>query len=214
MIIGILGFNLTKKDIEQINKVLTGCKITSDYQIIDVRSVDLTIAMKDLEIVLALGRFASNMGRKKASDNGSTFIELPDIKKLYPIEEGGDKEARTSAYNTLVDLQSTIDSGKLRVVDDRKAVESIKEDEVPDLSPGQIQKLKDVLQETGKTDWVCLTKSGQSVRVSLTPSVDSNFDINMTFDELLAIRVAMDILQAQEVQFVSSSNKGSKGSSK
>ncbi len=214
MMIGALGFNLSTEDRSQIESILETMKINAVVETIDIRSTQLKSVLDNKDVVIAFGRFASNMGRKRATEKNITFIELPDIKKLYSESNGGDKGARESAYNSLISLKSAMDSGKIRIVDDRKVLESIREDSVPDLSPGRIEKLKQVIQETGKTDWVCLTKSGQSVRISLTPDVDSNFDINITFDELLAIKVAMDILQAKEVQFVSPNNQDSKGSSR
>ena len=56
--------------------------------------------------------------------------------------------------------------------------------------------------EERKTDW-----DGYAYYNNIPPGL---YDINITFDELIALRAAMDIFQADEVQFVAANNKGSK----
>lgn len=208
MKIGVLGFNLSSKDKVQINRILVGYDLLTEHSVVitDVRSINVQIAISNQDIVIAFGNWAANAGRRRAKHKGILYVELPDVKKLYAPIEGGQPGARERAAETLNSLKSAMKSGTLRVVDDRKILDSIPKDAVVDLSAGVIQKLQQKLVETGRAEWTCVTESGYSVHVSLDPAnTDPSFDINITFDELFALRTFMDVFKAREVRFVPTS---------
>lgn len=206
MKIGILGFNISSGDKVQMNRILVGYGLLekNTIEINDVKSVSIESAMEDKDIILSFGSWASRMGRKAAKKKNITFVELPDIKKLYRPLEGGSKGAREKAAEVLNGLKSVMGSGTLKIVDDQRVVETISpRDVVANLSVGMIQELKKKVQDSGKEEWICSTESGHLVRVSLEPTdIDPSFDINVTFEELLVLRALLDVFQASEVRFV------------
>lgn len=210
-----IGFNLTRNDRDQINIIFKGCGIDGIPGLIitavhDVKTTKLADMITSPDTILVtFGNWAHNMCKKIAKDRGYTLVSVPDVKRLYKSELGGNPKDRENAFSALKSLKSAIESGKLRILEDKKLVDSIKLDGLKNFNIEILQKLEAAVENSGRTDWV-LRSGDQNIRVSLYPSQDENYDVNITFMELIALRAAMDIFQADEVQFVPTINKSNK----
>lgn len=212
MTITVLGFNITAQDKTQILRMLSAAGIKETINIQDTRSTLVNLVGTD--VVVVLGKRALIAVRPIVEARKTPLIELPEVSKLYPPDQGGDTAARDGAWEKLKTLKSNLSTGKLEISEDEAILKGLVEDQIPNLSLSKLQALEKALKDSKKTTWKCTTKSGKIVCISLQPlevsskSVDA--DIYITFHELFALRAAMDIFQISEVTFVSnSSNQGS-----
>lgn len=202
-----VGFDLSQSDREQIGRVVAACGFTS--QNLDTRDIKTTaIDFIDIDLVLIFGERAGRSIVPMAKEKGLLYTLLPTIKNLYPTEYGGIAEDRARTFKELSTIAEALRSGQIQVVSDRKLLSTIKPPAViADLSIPVIQTLEKTIRDSGRTSWTCTTKDGKVVGIIVDAQTPEppGVDYCITFAELLAMRAAIDVLQIQEIKFVSSS---------
>ncbi len=83
--------------------------------------------------------------------------------------------------------------------------ESALKDPVPDLELSDLKILESTLKEKKVNKWLTTTTNGKTVQISIVPE-STEADINITFCELYALKIAMDALDIKEFTVVYSNN--------
>jgi hypothetical protein len=118
---------------------------------------------------------------------------FPEPKQLEP---GGDETARVKVWQDLLELKAEPTT--------KKECKTITEDSLPELTAGDVKSLEKTIKELGIKEWKGVTKDGKSIKLSVVP-IEGSEDIKMTFSELYAIKLAMEILQIKEIDIVTNS---------
>lgn len=186
------GFNLNKEEQETIKKMIG---IVGDFsvEIVDLQSFQPTTSKEDIVFV-----YGTRCHRKCSQLPCKYKIEFPDISVL--VNKQGEPEARRYALEKLLDLKEKLANGDLEklapITSLKVAAESL-----PDINSADILVLQEHIKEKNQNYWQGTTKHGKTIRLTLEPQT-SNADINMTFAELYAIKLAMETLGLTEVEIV------------
>lgn len=200
--IRIFGFNISTEDQAIVDKIRA--ILPKDYECdsIDLRCYEPAGSSQD--ILLIFGEKAA----KICNDLPCKFREIfPDFPKLSP-DFGEPEEIEQARAKFKLLQQRLAEPDKVfpkenTVQEDRS---TYTEESLPDTSAAQIlQQLQTILQKKGQKEWLLYTKNNKSVRVTIEPE-QSNADIDITFAELYTLKMAMETLQAKELEIVYRSN--------
>lgn len=136
------------------------------------KDVDLSDATK---IYVAFGKQAAFA----LSLNNCEAIEFPELSKLANTPANG--TCRDLAFQKLLNLQQHISTMSLAFTND----------DMPQLSSTELLKLTKI--KNNKTGVTFICKNGTTLRVSFVASDDVPADKHITFEELLAIKLGMEI---------------------
>lgn len=202
--IKIFGFNITTEDQAIADKVMA--MLPGEAECIDLRCYEPESTSVD--VVLIFGEKACNMCKDlpyKIKEVFPDFAKLSsDFGEQHEVEQARAKfkllKQRLVAPDEVVPIQNnTVEQGRSTVT----------EESMPDMSAAQIlEKFKTILTERGQKEWLLYAKNNKVIRITIEPE-QSNADIDMTFAELYTLKMAMETLQAKEVEIVyrSKSNK-------
>lgn len=195
-----IGFDLTNKDKDRIESLCKASGLDLGFSM-DVRTQSWN---GEAAAALVFGERANLLIKDTLQKQGIYTLLLPAIKNLHTPDDGGIAADRIKAFAACKTLAQSIASGEVKVAEDRAFLQSIKPADIADYSIQTIQALDKALTEAGKTEWSFLTRDGRVVTVlakGATPSKTS--DIQVTIQELLLLRAAMDVFKTNEVQVAS-----------
>lgn len=187
--IKLLGFKINKDELQTLKNIQK--YIGHDTKIVDIQSFEPITTDEDILIIFGkkAKRQTNNLPAKKV-------IYLGEVSKLH--SELGELAERQIARDKLDQL-------KKELSDNNKIVNSsinIDTSDLPEVS--LVDTLNHFRYANNKEKdyvWTLNMKNGKVIRVSLEPET-SNADINMTFQELIALKVAIDTLGIQGVEIV------------
>ncbi len=119
-------------------------------------------------------------------------IALPDEERLIDTEENQD--TREWTWNKLQEVKRELDSRQ-----DNKQTNSLTKESLPPITANQVAEI----EKQNPNGWVGKTSSGKTVRLSKQP-VEGSEDIQLTFAELYALKVAVELLDVTEFTLVPS----------
>lgn len=193
------GYGLSKKNQELIIRMINNV-LEKTVTIIDLKSYKLDISKYPKDTIFLI------FGKKAQRLIGNIMLTMaryfPDPDTLEP---NGDEEARLQVWQTLLELKA------LPTI--KEECNIITESTLPELTAGDIKILEKTLKEMGTTEWLGKTKDGKSIRITVELSEKRTEEIQMTFSELYAIRMAMDILQLKEIDIAYNKNHNSRSDS-
>lgn len=191
------GYNLRKEDYEIINKI--GKVLTDELiHIFDLKSFEPDIQPED--ILLIFGQHSVNqLEELLCTISKEKWLELK-VPIRYDLE-WGDPEDIEIAYNEVLEFKEYLDNRPLDSVQQDSTKQQFTEESLPGLTSTEVRDLESTLLERGVLYWEGETVDGKSVRISRKPE-GSTADINLTFSELYAIKIAMETLQVTKLEVV------------
>lgn len=198
-----VGFEVSKHDLERLHSLLHVTRLdTWPIETTDLQSEPLNL--EGIDLVLLFGSKVQTLAQEACTEQRILSISLPPIKLLHPPEEGGNAEARSTAYTQLVQLREDIQSGHVSLAEDRKILSELSSEDVPPLSLEKILSLEQLLQKGGRTGWRYRTSNGRTILVYLgeKPTIDKTIDATLSIAEVLALRLAADTFQWKSVEFL------------
>lgn len=200
--IKIIGFNISTEDQKIVDRVSKLLPTIYKQEIIDLRSFEPESNSQD--ILLIFGEKAAKICKDLPC---KIKEEFPDLTKLSP--NFGEQHEIEQARVKFTLLKQRLTQPEKRVPKDNTVQEdrsTYTEESLPDASAAQILKqLETILKKKGQKEWLLYTKNNRSVRVTIEPE-QSNADIDITFAELYTLKMAMETLQAKELEIVYRSN--------
>lgn len=188
-----LGYNLTEPELQQVMKIMGSAFPLKEFNpnIIDLHEEDLEdrITAED-KVIIAFGKQATEMGFPYRDYR--LFLAVPEPSELF--DTYSNREAREYTWEKLCELRKKIDSVKQNV-----------QTKLPNKEPESSLDLTEInnLVKLNPNSWVGRTKDGVSIRLSAKPEEGSE-DIKLTFTELYALKVAMELLEITEFKLVPS----------
>jgi hypothetical protein len=174
--------------------------VTSEVpKILDLKSFQPKIDTTD--IVFIFGNRAAKICKGM---NASIEVFFPNLSKLDAVT--GDQTERTLAYSKLLDLKKEIDFKLLKKDSDNDLIlqevkEKILGKSLPELDSKQVLALESILKQKGIKSWECKGKDGTNIRITIEPE-KGNADINITFQELYALKSCIETLHVEEFGIV------------
>jgi hypothetical protein len=149
-------------------------------------------------IVISFGKIASTIVRQCIIDGKLTSIqqiELPIVKELAKEERY--KQQRQEAFQKLTKLKEFLDNTPN--IDEL----IIKDTDLPDLTTQQILLLSKLMSNRDKSFLV--SKDNKVIQIGESDNTDGN--ICLSWEELFALKMAMDVLCVNEVKLNAGSSK-------
>lgn len=198
--IKVFGFNISTEDQVIADKVCN--MLPGDAECVDLRCFEPE--SNNTDVILIFGEKAAKICKDLPYKIKEIF---PDFNKLSPdFGEQEEIEQARVKFNILKQRLEEPDKVAPKDVTVQQDRSTYTEESLPDASAAQILKqLKTILQKTGQKEWLLYTKNNKSVRVTIEPE-QSNADIDITFAELYTLKMAMETLQAKELEIVYRSN--------
>lgn len=166
------------------------------YNIPNYRVEDL---VKSNTAVVTFGKIAGLAVQQYIAEKKLTnvhHLQLPAIRSLEPREEN--RVARAAAHKQLEEMRRVIEEERYFPLD-----VIVKKEDLPDLDRRQIALLEKLTTNNGKSSCFQTSINGRLVEISTEKKAESKADIHLTFQELLAIHLALDVLGTKEVTIVS-----------
>jgi hypothetical protein len=204
--IKLFGFNITGEERRILNGVLEYLA-RREVEIIDLWSEDPDILSSD--VVLAFGDKACKICRQHKCRILETFPEPTKISSDFgDREEHAQAVARLELLKKRLDSSQSIDANKYNNSVGQQDSCTFTEEDLPEVSAEQIlRQLETIISKKKQKEWILYTRNGKTVRITMQPE-EGMADINLTFAELLALKTAMETLQAKELEIVyKSANK-------
>jgi len=197
MKLSAIAFNLKKNHYDIIQRISENV-LYRPIEVIDLKS--FTPFFNGNDAVLIFGARGKKYFRKNS--NCHQYLELPEITELEKTDDN--EGVRERIWEQLLSFKETLDNNQI-----------ITAEALLDLSADNILALEASLKAKGLNEWFGRTKKGETVCLSLLPAEEkkNKADIVLTFAELYAIRVAMDVLEVEEIVIGGSSNS-SKGANR
>jgi len=185
------GVGLQERDFELIRKIVK--VVTEEHVVIkDLRYYDINLEDTKEHILFLFGSKCSRLAKDlKAKE----VINLPEVKSLHQKAEN--ESSRQEALKKLMLLKD--------IIDNKNIVNHSEDEKVIDPLPGKnlkdLKRLEQTLVEKNINKWISTTKNGKTIQISIKPET-SETDINITFEELYALKFAMDVLDINEFTIV------------
>lgn len=132
-----------------------------------------------------------------------------NLEKVHLVFHCKDSDFDTQLEQSILQLQSHVCSDRVVPPDSQELLQTINKDSIPNLDFLTIARLREALLASGNSVWRCTTENGKIIELTLDKGSNEPADIRMSFEELLSLRLAMDIFKLKEVQFVRSSSENS-----
>ena len=190
---------LQEKDFELIRKITN---IVTEENVLtkDLRYYDIKLEDTKDNILFIFGEKASRLTK---DIKAKQIIYLPEISTLHAGT--GIQDNRQETLEKLSLLKEVLEADSIK-----SNAESVLKDPVPDLKMSDLKNLESTLKEKEVNNWLTTTTSGKTVRISITPEI-TEADIDITFCELYALKIAMDALDIKEFTIIYN-NKATKRS--
>ena len=176
---------IEQRDFELIRKI---AKIVTEEKIVvkDLRYYDIKLEETKNDVLFIFGSKASRLAN---NINAKNVVHLPDLITLHP--DTGITENRKQVVAKLKVLKQILED------DIKEELVQTISDPIPDISISDLEILEKNLKSKSITKWLTTTKNGKTVQISLEPET-KEADINITFSELYALKIAMDALSIKE----------------
>ncbi len=185
---------LQERDFELIRKI-TRVVTTDHVSVKDLRYYDIKLEDTKNNILFIFGSKASRLAQ---DIEAKQVVHLPEISTLHAST--GIDEQRLEALKKLNLLKAILETDTIEI-----NTESALKDPVPDLELSDLKILESTLKEKKVNKWLTTTTNGKTVQISIVPE-STEADINITFCELYALKIAMDALDIKEFTVVYSNN--------
>lgn len=184
--ITVIGFNLDKNNKNLITRLVKAVFAT-EPQIVDLMSNYFTPSKEDLVIVMGL------QAEKILKENKifSNQINLPEPDLLTEEEEN--ESARESAWKNLVRAKESIDKNRKNNYGRVLTKESL-----PSFTANEVL----AIEKLNPNGWIGRTQDGKTIRLSSGKIQGASEDITMTYAELYALKIAVELLGIQEFELV------------
>lgn len=151
------------------------------------------------KIYMTFGLVASRIVKQTLSEKGiiTDQLELPVPSQLISSPEN--KATRVKAYKDLKEFEKLVIKARPSVWPSSIVVT---DEDLPALSYQQILMMKKMAITEGRIKCLQISKNKKIVEIGPEDSWSEEADIHMTFEELLVIRSAIDILKVTEVKLV------------
>lgn len=187
------AFNLNKEEENTIRRMVA---VATDEKVQLVDTMSFKPECNKEDIIFLYGK---RVHRQFKNSPCRYKLEFPDIPAL--VDKQGDPETRKHAFQVLVDLKEKLASGELESVQETVNRVVLTEESLPAINADDVLVLQKYIQEQNQDYWQGTTKKGQSVRLTVAPT-SSDADVNMTFAELYAVKMAIETLNLKEVEVV------------
>ena len=187
-----MGWNIESVDRPIMERVVKGC-LGIIPSIKDITSDDYNLADADLIITFGKEAFEAMWGTRHP------LVAVPEPKDLVnlPINE----EARQYTFEKLTEAkQKYIDKSGPPA-----QINSLTKESLPAITANDVAQL----EKQNPNGWVGKTKNGKTIRLSAKPTEGSE-DINLTFAELYALKIATELLDVTEFTLVTANQSHSR----
>jgi hypothetical protein len=193
-------FAFTYKATEEHKEIVEKCLsiLEKEYKLLDIPSHRVEDHLKGNMMAISFGKLAEMQVQSCIADRkliGVKHEKLPHPKQLVKIAEN--KDTREVTLNTLTKLKEEL---ALEIY--QPEVKKYEEGDLPDLEHRQLLLLQKLVEESSKGYCIQTTKNGKLIAIGATPQSGKAADIQMSFQELFLLRLAMDILGVTEVDIV------------
>lgn len=183
-----IGFNLREEDKSLIKKMIDKVLLTSEYQVYDLRSIEIQVDSND--DILIFGDKALRLITPKLNSSNRS-LGLPDISEL--AHGTGNEILRECSYENLLKFKIELDKPRAKSIPPKNPVQV--------LTKEQISKIE-------TKEYLIILEDGRKVRIiDMSTSKENEVDIEITIEELRNLQLAVSVLQAKEMMIVSSIKK-------
>ncbi len=186
---------LEEDDKQLIRSVLDVANI-KDYEVVNLKYYRIP-QDKDIKFI-TFGPVGDIPVEKK-------ICALPHVNQLFYGPNGENEQYRERAYTLLKALASQQEVAKI--------VEPINAVDLPDFTEEQLLSLEKALSSKGIKAFTGLNKQGKSIRIRLDATDTEEADIVINLHELLAIKLAVNLLDMKEVHIVRSNREDNSNNS-
>jgi hypothetical protein len=188
--------NLSKEDEQLIKRMMAVAGIT-DYDIVNLRyyRCPMYINKETVKLYIAFGQEAA--AAPLIFSHGYDVIQLPDLKDVR--DEPENDSTRQTAYDKLKQLSEYL---KFVTLENQQRI--LRWVDLPKFGEEELLQLEKTLKARGITGITGLNHAGKTVRIKLDEQDVETADLVINFEELLAIRLAVNLLDLKEVQIVTS----------
>jgi len=189
----------TKDDIEIATKWAGSLEINRYYCYLPTEKIETYI--KQNRAFITFGLVASRIVKQTLLEKSinTDHLELPACSQLVNVPEN--RAVRSKAYKELKEFEKLIITARPSVWPSGIVVT---EEDLPTLSYKEILMMKKIATTEGRIKCIQISKNKKLVEIGPEDSWSNDADIHITFEELLLVRSAMDILKINEVKFVPS----------
>ena len=181
---------IEQRDFELIRKIIK--VIPEETPVIkDLTFYDINLEDTKDSFVFLFGKKASNLSKEITAKK---IIYLPETKLLH--SDTGSDEKRKEVFDLLLEFKETL------LIQPKKEIKKIK-DPVSEITISDLKILEETLKEKGVEKWMTTSSTGKTIQISVSPE-ESETDINITFSELYALKMAMEILDIKEFSVIHS----------
>ena len=183
-----LGFNLSKKNKELINSLVQYI-FKTEPKTIDLISNYFEPTKEDLLVIF--GKPANNLLKPLKILSNQILLADPD----QLDSEEGDEEERNNACKKLLLAKESVDRSKKEPYRRTLTKESL-----PQITANEVS----AIERLNPNGWIGRTENGKTIRLSSGKIKGNSEDICMTYAELYALKVAVELLGIKEFELVSS----------
>lgn len=193
----VVTHKATEADKEVILKWAGSIKIDTIYCYLPTEKIETYI--KPDNIFMTFGLVASRIVKQTLAEKGiiTDQLELPACSQL--VNKPENKTIRNKAYTDLQKFEKLVIKARPSVWPSSIV---ITDEDLPALSHQQILMMKKMAIVEGRIKCIQVSKNKKLVEIGPEDSWSEEADIHMTFEELLTIRSAMDILKTDGVKIV------------
>ena len=200
------GYNIQPEERETVIIPMAKYATNEPVEILDLRSVKPKVGIDDIIFV-----YGERSARLIKDFKCRAKVEFPELYKLE--KRFGEEEARRLAFDQLSKFKKALLTNTLNVTTTDRP--KFTEETLPSLSSQDILvKLETILRQKGINEWIGTTVNGRTIRITVDNDPKPMADINITFAELFAMKLAMEALQIKELEIVYKHNDYKKDSSK
>jgi hypothetical protein len=203
MSIKAIGYNINKEEEEKIIIPMAQIVSSDIVDVFDLRSVKPDVSADDIVFV-----FGEKTSRMMQNIPCKIKLEFPDLPKLD--RRFGEEDLRRQALEQLLRLKKALSTGNIlnnKITECTNSTTHITTEALPSLTSQEVlQQLENTLRREGIKEWIGTTSNGKIVRLTVDREMNEAADINMTFAELFAMKIAMEALQVKELEIVYRSN--------
>lgn len=197
--IRVYVWQATKEELEVLHKLINvtlGEK--SARQIYDLSNNNQDINAYSEDVIIACGMRCYNI--VSASLSGHLVHRLPTLKQLLPKPEN--QTYRKSAFKYLTDLS------KNGVLGNVSSTVELSAEELKQFTLPLLKKLEETLKEKKIEYWKGRTDSGKTIAITLRPNITiQGCDIVLTFEEIVAAKIAIELLNLDLLTLVPGEDK-------
>lgn len=185
MKIKIFGFGLSQIDKETAEKI---CKnvLKQESTVIDIRHNEVG-ELNTNDILLIFGVRAQQLIKPLIAKKQITkHLMLAELSQLSNTEN---LELRKTTLVQLNEFKNILNSKSEDITVTKQSLSNLNPESIIEISKK-------------KKEWIGILEDGRSIRLSDDKEIDSKYDINMTFAELVSLKLAMEHFNIKEFHLI------------